>query len=76
MYAHFHTFTNFTFLTGASHPQEYVERAMALGYRALAITDECSLAGIVKAYRYYKDLIINSHGVKRRGNNKKVGKTG
>lgn len=55
MYAHFHTFTNFTFLTGASHPQEYVERAMALGYRALAITDECSLAGIVKAYRYYKE---------------------
>lgn len=49
-YAHLHTITNFTFLTGASHPDEYVYRAHALGYDALAITDECSLAGIVKAY--------------------------
>jgi error-prone DNA polymerase len=49
-YAHLHTITNFTFLTGASHPQEMVARAVALGYSALAITDECSLAGIVKAY--------------------------
>ncbi len=49
-YAHLHTITNFTFLTGASHPDEYVYRAHELGYDALAITDECSLAGIVKAY--------------------------
>lgn len=49
-YAHLHTTTNFTFLTGASHPQEMVVRAAELGYRALAITDECSLAGIVKAF--------------------------
>jgi len=49
-YAHLHTITNFTFLTGASHPQELVARAVELGYGALAITDECSLAGIVKAY--------------------------
>ena len=49
-YAHLHTITNFTFLTGASHPDEYVYRAHELGYDALAITDECSLAGIVKAF--------------------------
>ena len=41
--------TNFTFLTGASHPEELVDQARAHGYAALAITDECSLAGVVKA---------------------------
>lgn len=49
-YAHLHTTTNFTFLTGASHPDEYIYHAHALGYDAIAITDECSLAGIVKAF--------------------------
>src|SRR5690554_5106978 len=49
-YAQLHTTTNFTFLTGASHPGEYVDRAHELGYDALAITDECSLAGVVKAF--------------------------
>lgn len=49
-YAHLHTLTNFTFLTGASHAHEMVERAAELDYSALAITDECSLAGIVKAF--------------------------
>ncbi len=42
--------SNFTFLTGASHPQELVMRAAELGYRAIALTDECSLAGIVRAW--------------------------
>ncbi len=55
-YAHLHTITNFTFLTGASHPPEYIYRAVELGYSALAITDECSLAGIVKAYNAIKEL--------------------
>ena len=49
-YAELHCLTNFTFLRGASHPQELVERACALGYRALAITDECSVAGVVRAH--------------------------
>lgn len=56
LYAHLNTTTNFTFLTGASHPQELVLRALELGYEALAITDECSLAGIVKAYITVKNL--------------------
>jgi error-prone DNA polymerase len=47
--------TNFTFLTGASHPEELVDQARAHGYAALAITDECSLAGVVKAYAEHKD---------------------
>jgi len=49
-YAELHCLSNFSFLRGASHPQELVERAAALGYTALAITDECSVAGIVRAH--------------------------
>ncbi len=48
-YAELVCLSNFTFLTGASHPQELVARAAELGYRAIAITDECSLAGVVRA---------------------------
>jgi len=49
-YAELHCVTNFSFLRGASHPHELVQRAAELGYQALAITDECSLAGVVKAH--------------------------
>jgi error-prone DNA polymerase len=42
--------TNFSFLQGASHPDELVARAAELGYAALAITDQNSLAGIVRAH--------------------------
>jgi error-prone DNA polymerase len=49
-YAELHCLSNFSFLRGASHPEELVERAHALGYRALALTDECSLAGVVRAH--------------------------
>ena len=49
-YAELHCRSNFTFLCGASHPEELVERAHALGYASLAITDECSLAGVVRAH--------------------------
>lgn len=48
-YAELACASNFSFLTGASHPQELVARAAALGYSALAISDECSLAGVVRA---------------------------
>jgi error-prone DNA polymerase len=48
-YAELHCISNFTFLRGASSARELVERAKAQGYAALAITDECSLAGIVRA---------------------------
>jgi error-prone DNA polymerase len=49
-YAELHCVSNFTFLRGASHPEELVERARDLGYEALAITDECSVAGVVRAH--------------------------
>jgi error-prone DNA polymerase len=49
-YAELHALSNFTFLRGASHPEELVETAAGLDYRALAITDECSVSGIVRAH--------------------------
>ncbi|MGH8606661.1 MAG: error-prone DNA polymerase, partial [Gammaproteobacteria bacterium] len=49
-YAELHAVSNFTFLRGGSHPEELVRQAYALGYSALAITDECSLAGVVRAH--------------------------
>ncbi|MDP7041656.1 MAG: error-prone DNA polymerase, partial [Gammaproteobacteria bacterium] len=49
-YAELHALSNFTFLRGASHPEELVEIAASLAYRALAITDECSVSGIVRAH--------------------------
>lgn len=42
--------SNFSFLRGASHPEEMVEQAVALGYTAIAITDRNSFAGIVRAH--------------------------
>jgi len=49
-YAELHCLTNYTFLRGASHPGELARRAAQLGYAALAITDECSVAGVVRAW--------------------------
>lgn len=42
--------SNFSFLTGASHPEALIARAQALRYTALAITDECLLSGVVRAH--------------------------
>ncbi|UCV06005.1 error-prone DNA polymerase [Dechloromonas denitrificans] len=49
-YAELHCLSNFTFLRGASHPEELAKKALAQGYQALALTDECSLAGVVRAH--------------------------
>ena len=49
-FAELHAISNFSFLRGASHPEELVRTAAAFGYRAIAITDECSVAGAVKAH--------------------------
>jgi error-prone DNA polymerase len=63
-YAELHCVSNFTFLRGASDPRELVRQAHALGYSAIAITDECSLAGIVRAYEASREtglpLIVGS----------------
>jgi error-prone DNA polymerase len=63
-YAELHCLSNFSFLRGASHPQELVRQAAQLGYAGLAITDECSVAGVVRAHGAAKEtgfrLIIGS----------------
>ena len=50
-YAELHCLSNFSFQRGASSAHELFERAKAQGYQALAITDECTLAGIVRAWQ-------------------------
>src|SRR5512144_575124 len=63
-YAELHCVTNYTFLRGASDPEELVHRACELGYSGLAITDECSVAGVVRAHGAAKEtglhLVIGS----------------
>lgn len=64
-YAELYCLSNFSFLHGASHAEELVARAVQLGYKGLAITDECSLAGVVRAHAVAKragfPLIIGAH---------------
>ncbi|MFW0753757.1 error-prone DNA polymerase [Pseudomonas sp. H11T01] len=63
-YAELHCLSNFSFQRGASSARELFERAKRQGYQALAITDECTLAGIVRAWQAAKEvelpLIIGS----------------
>jgi error-prone DNA polymerase len=56
IYAELHCLSNFSFLRGASHPGELVRAAAELGYAGLALTDECSVAGVVRAYTAAKEL--------------------
>ena len=58
-YAELHCISNYSFLCGASFPEELVETARRLGYEALAITDECSLSGVVRAH-----VAAKEHGLK------------
>ena len=58
-FAELHCLSNFTFLRGASHAEELITRAKALGYSAIAITDECSMSGVVRAHAAAK-----AHGLK------------
>jgi len=53
-YAELHCRSSFSFLRGASQPEELAARVDALGYDALAITDECSVAGVVRAHTALK----------------------
>ncbi|MGB0904371.1 MAG: PHP domain-containing protein, partial [Mangrovicoccus sp.] len=56
MWAELSITSNFTFLTGGSHPEEYVTRAAELGISAIAIADENSVAGIVRAHSLARDI--------------------
>ncbi|KAB0325486.1 error-prone DNA polymerase [Janthinobacterium sp. PLB04] len=58
-YAELQVFSHYTFLRGASAPEQLVARAAKLGYAAVAITDECTLAGVVKAHIAAKELGIH-----------------
>lgn len=60
-YAELHCLSAFSFLRGASEPAELVERACDLGYEALAITDECSLAGVVRAHKQLREMREAAH---------------
>jgi len=64
VFAELHVKSHYSFLSGASSPEKLVYRAAELGYSAIAITDECSYAGVVKAYQASKacelKLIIGS----------------
>ncbi|MBB6558837.1 error-prone DNA polymerase [Acidovorax soli] len=64
LYAELLCVSNYSFLIGASWPEELVERARELGYSAIAITDECTLAGVVRAHMEAKkqgiQLLIGS----------------
>ncbi|RLP52772.1 MAG: error-prone DNA polymerase [Ketobacter sp.] len=71
-YSELHCYSNFSFLKGASHPEELVKQASALGYPGLAVTDECSVAGVVRAHveaRQHPDirLIIGSDFISEEG---------
>jgi len=64
VYVELHALSNFSFLRGASQPEELIAQARHLNYRALALTDECSLAGVVRAHvaakRHGLPLIIGT----------------
>ncbi len=64
-YAELQCASNFTFLRGASHAEELAARAAQLGYEAIAITDECPLAGIVRAHVAAREagikLLVGAH---------------
>jgi error-prone DNA polymerase len=53
-----HCLSNFSFLRGASHAEELVQQAIRNGYAGLAITDECSFAGAVRAYEAVRGSLV------------------
>ena len=63
-YAELHCLSNFTFLRGASHPQELVARALEQRYEAIAITDECSVAGVVRALVEVKEKSVQGQHIR------------
>ena len=58
MYTELQVTSNFSFLRGASHPDELVEQAALLGYKSIGITDRNTLAGVVRAHVAAKSKAI------------------
>ena len=63
-YAELQVTSNFSFLRGASHPEELIERACAMGFRAVALTDRNTLAGVVRAYHAAKQAKAEEAGLR------------
>jgi len=61
-YAELATTTNFSFLRGASHPEEMVAQAMALGHCGVGIADRNSVAGVVRAFSYLREHAAEAAG--------------
>src|SRR5579863_10674169 len=57
-FAEFGVTTNFSFLRGASHPEEFVEQAAKLGLQGIGIADRNSLAGVVRAHVFARENAI------------------
>lgn len=78
-FAELHCVSNYSFLRGASHPEELVQRAAELGYQAVAITDECTVSGVVKAHMAAKEhnikLIVGAEFVLRANNDQSADQT-
>ena len=72
-YAELHCTSNFSFLQGGSHPEELVQRADALGYEAIAITDRATLAGIVRAHGAAQEIAGRATAAGRTGTRLVVG---
>ena len=54
-FAELATTTNFSFLRGASHPEELVAQAAALGLTGIGIADRNTLAGVVRAHVFARE---------------------
>ncbi|MDA7417292.1 error-prone DNA polymerase [Xenophilus arseniciresistens] len=65
-YTELHAITNFSFQRGASHPEELAVHAWSRGYCGLAITDECSVAGVVRAMVGLKEFIEDLDELERK----------
>jgi error-prone DNA polymerase len=59
MYSELICQSNYSFLSAASHPEELVQQACFYGYSAIAITDECSVSGVVRAFSHIKKNNLN-----------------
>lgn len=71
-YAELHALSHFSFQRGASHPGELVRRAYNLGYEALALTDECSVAGVVQAQVALREHLQEAARLEREGPGRRV----
>ncbi len=71
-YAELHALSHFSFQRGASSPGELVRRAYNLGYEALALTDECSVAGVVQAHVALREHLQEAARLERDGPGRRV----